>query len=186
MNLGQELKDLVRNISVLMDSIITIRAHVENSMGNLPMASGKLEKVTGETETATQQLMDVLDKLSANDKSAADLLARMGLTQGTDGEAGEIIRKLSELLDKNQVHHIRMLEILQFQDLTSQQINYVGSLLEKIECELNSILGVFGEPGSVQAAAPNKAFDENASYLCSPQAQSEVDSFIHSLKKDKS
>jgi chemotaxis regulatin CheY-phosphate phosphatase CheZ len=147
MNLGQELKGLVRNVGALIDSIASIRSHVENSMGNLPVASGKLDNVTGETESATQQLMNVLDGLNSNDKVAADLLGLLSAAQGQQGETLEAVRKLTELLDKNQTAHSRMLEILQFQDLTSQQINHVSSLLGKIELELNAILGVFGEGG---------------------------------------
>jgi len=184
MNLGQELKGLVRNVGDLVDSIAGIRAHVETGMGSLPVAAGKLEKVTGETESATQHLMDVLDGLNANDKEAAEILSKMASLPGSGAEMGAILGKLSEMVDKNQAAHMRMFEILQFQDLTAQQINHVNSLLEKIELELNAILGAFGETGG-SAITAGKAFDESATYLRAPQAQAEVDSLIRDIKKGR-
>ena len=74
MNLGKELQGLVLNISSLVETITAIQEHVDHSIEHLPAASDRLDKITGETESATNHLIDIADALSNSDAEAAAIL----------------------------------------------------------------------------------------------------------------
>jgi ABC-type transporter Mla subunit MlaD len=155
LNLGLELKEAVHNISNLISTVASIHSHIQESMANLPPAAGKLEKITAEKEAATRQLMDVLNSLSENDRSVEDLVSQAEQAAGEGKENRQTLKKLRALIQKNRKFHSKILETLQFQELTSQQIKYVGSLLDKIEEEFLSMAEAFGID-SVGKAVKNK------------------------------
>src|SRR3989339_133394 len=180
-NLGMELKALADNITHLIMSISTIRLTIEHGREKLPLATDKLEKITTETESATQQVMDVLDSLQQNDTAALECIQKLDPLFSHEPAVVEILESLRGLMDKNQTDHTRILETLQFQDLTSQQINYVSSVLDNVENELNALLLAFGSDEGNAIKKKNKvvrAFDSKATFSTAGAGQAEVGSIL--------
>lgn len=184
-NLGAELKALVGTATGLIQGVSNVRTTLEQGRERLPMATQKLDKVTGETESATQQVMDILDALQESDGAAAELISRLEPLAASSPETAEIIEGMKSIIDRNQRDHTRILETLQFQDLTTQQINYVSSLLEKVEDEMAGLLSAFGAPAVSRLAGkgPEKAFDSKASFSSSGSEQAQVDSILAEARK---
>jgi chemotaxis regulatin CheY-phosphate phosphatase CheZ len=184
LNLGAELKALVTTADGLIRAVSDVRGTLEQGREKLPMATEKLDKIAGETESATQQVMDILDALQESDSAAAELISRMEPLAAASPETAEIIEGMKTIIDRNQRDHTRILETLQFQDLTTQQINYVNSLLEKVEDEMVGLLRAFGAPAVARPAGPAKAFDSKASYSVSVSEQAQVDSILAEARKN--
>jgi chemotaxis regulatin CheY-phosphate phosphatase CheZ len=77
-----------------------------------------------------------------------------------------------------------LMDALQFQDITSQQVDYAASLLEEIETRLAHILKVVGaeqeQIAAVSSQQPKKqrAFDPNADLFEKKTQQSEIDALF--------
>ncbi len=182
-NIGQELKELTGSISGLMEAIKYIRETVSSSLQNLPKASEKLEKITGETELATNELMDILDKLNNSDTVVDGLVNELAekLPDGDDSQ--ETLTKIKSILEENAESHTKILETLQFQDLTTQQINYVASLIDKIEEEISMLHSAFSGDDIIRRKKKDVAFDANADYSKPGQGQDDVDSILGEMSE---
>jgi len=190
MNLGLELKGLVENLNSLIETVSAIREHVDSSIAHIPGAANRLDKITGETESATNHLIDIVDALSDNDaalSSKFDEFKKISDSLG-DPDIIELESDMRGLFEKSSNEHSRILELLQFQDLTSQQINYVGLLLNKIETELMSISQAFGTRKAVLSTAPEKgvAADPNATFIAGGANQDDVDDIIGQFRQEDS
>jgi chemotaxis regulatin CheY-phosphate phosphatase CheZ len=146
LNLGLELKALVSNLTGLVTAVSGIRAALAQNREQLPPAAERLGKITSEAENAARQVMEMLDGLQQGDSAAAQLLARLEPLCHASPEAAEAVEGLKKITDRNQQDHTRILEILQFQDLTFQHIHYLSSLLEKVEKEMEALLSAFSVP----------------------------------------
>lgn len=185
-NIGQELKELTGSISGLVQAIEYIRETVASSLENLPKASEKLDKITGETELATNELMDILDSLSESDSIVSKLVDELGEKLSDNPEGQEIVVKIKKIIEDNTDSHTKILETLQFQDLTTQQINYVATLIDKIEDEIKLLHSAFSE-GEIKESRKvrNVAFDKDADFSIPGQGQDDVDSILGALNATK-
>lgn len=182
-NLGAELKELAANIGRLAEGISAIRAHVEAGRARLPQVSGRLERVTSETADATHRLIDSLDLLAQSDREAAELLAGLRSACPKSEALDPLFSRLTELHDRAQSEHTRILEILQFQDLTSQQVSAVNQLLGQVSFELQSISTAFDSASPAPTPPRNpQVSDPDASFTVDPNNQAQVDSLIRKFK----
>ncbi|MBL8027683.1 MAG: protein phosphatase CheZ [Fibrobacteres bacterium] len=186
MNLGLELKGLVENLNALIDTVTAIRGHVDSSIAHIPGAANRLDKITGETESATHHLIDIVDALSDNDAAISKKLDELNkvAVKSADPALSSLADDLFSLFGKSRDEHSRILELLQFQDLTSQQINYVGMLLNKIETELLTISKAFdSDKGAVTSGDKGIAADPNATFIAGGANQSDVDDIIGQFRQ---
>lgn len=131
-----------------------IRMWPEKS-GSIPKATSNLHKVTEATETATTEIMNVVDGITERIES---LKARLNEAPGT---SDEIVRDLEDI--KGSLFDI--LSALQFQDITSQQIEATKAILAELNRELKDLFKGFtqmevGEEVEVR----HGSFDSQASY----------------------
>ncbi|OGJ90895.1 MAG: hypothetical protein A2268_09640 [Candidatus Raymondbacteria bacterium RifOxyA12_full_50_37] len=186
-NLGLELKGLVENVSALVENISSIRGHVTRSSEDIPAAFSKLDTVNSETESATSQLMDILDNLSESDKQAGELIIKLENDLAGKEEYREIFDGLKAIIDKNQEQHIRVLETLQFQDITSQQIRHVTSLLMNVEKELSGILATFenfSRP-SDHTEIDTQSFNPHAIFADKKEEQADIDDLVKKYRHEQ-
>ncbi|MEF9438385.1 MAG: hypothetical protein L0922_06490, partial [Candidatus Mariimomonas ferrooxydans] len=119
-----------------------------------------------------------------NDQAATALVDRLEKSAAADPEAAASARQLKQILLQNRERHSKILETLQFQDLTAQQIQYVGSLLDKIENELLGLAQAFDlDYGKQLDKKPDQTFHAGATYTPAGDKQPEVDSLVEEMKK---
>ena len=169
------VKMLVTTYSEIMEVIEALRQSrgllEEQSMERLQQTHGKLVEVSSATEVAATGIMDGIDRAL----TLVDELEPDAEESESDGaEAREQLRQ--------ELHQI--MDLLQFQDITSQQLGYASSVLFDIEKRIvqvselfNSRIGLAGLELSSDAAAQelSETCDPNASTLDAEERQALAD-----------
>lgn len=137
--------------------------------------SAKLVEVTSATEVATTGLLDGLDR-------AINMVDELDELDGSGDEraAGTRTRLRDELFQS--------INFLQFQDITTQQLNYASSVLQDMEQRLAEIANSF-DPSSVEVpelmaihagppGQPAVSFDPDASLCDAERRQALVDDIL--------
>jgi hypothetical protein len=133
---------------------------------------GKLDEISSATELATA---DVLDAVSRS----VDLVDRLAADEGQNtAKRGAIVTQLRTELNDAMDH-------LQFQDITSQQLNYIQSLLVDMRQRLEEMAKLFG-PYFVSFAKEAPAvgtFDPNATTQNAETRQAIADEIFSTQRK---
>jgi chemotaxis regulatin CheY-phosphate phosphatase CheZ len=154
-------RDLVEDI---LRSVSASREELCKSVGGLLQKTGsQLEKVTAATEDATNKILDVTEKLSGDlmdlNESIEDV--RSDLVDNTQ-EASKKLEKISNTLQENQGDIFQIMDFLQFQDITTQQINHAYSLLDATQDKLVSVTFLLeGVSGNGDQKKPLEDRDRN-------------------------
>jgi chemotaxis regulatin CheY-phosphate phosphatase CheZ len=99
-----------------------------------------------------------------------------------------MIEDLTEKANANLNDAFLIMDSLQFQDITAQQMDHAASLLEDLESKLQQVLitfgGEMGEEALVAAPSPKKvrAYDPHADLFEKKTAQEDIDSLFKSKK----
>lgn len=166
------LAELVKAVVSTYSEIMVVVASLRKSRGLLEEASMKRIKKTGlklaevssATETAATGMLDGLDR-------ALDMVDQLDAA-AEDGESGD--RPLGLRADLRDELH-QLIGLLQFQDITSQQLGYASSVLSDVEERMLKLSAVFFPDGVVP---PNLSFDSpgaesgrlNGAETCDPDA----------------
>ncbi|HYW50324.1 MAG TPA: hypothetical protein VE861_06950 [Gemmatimonadaceae bacterium] len=130
----------------MLASIRTGREHIRAATTErLAHTNEKLDEVSSATANAALDIMDALDRAigKVDELETPDVLA--------DADKGTAIR--GELRDEL----FAVMGHMQFQDITSQQIMHVQSLLAEMERRLSEIANLFDHQAGDAAAAPPPA-----------------------------
>lgn len=185
-----ELKELTDSISVMMSTFRSIKKPMQESSDKLPTTTSQLEKVTEQTENAANKVLDMVESISNRE---SDITNDIQKVQDTIADANfEKSDELKELLgniksnsEANLNDAYNIMDALQFQDITTQQIDHAISLLDDVEEKLHVMLKAVGVKPDKKAPAKDrkKAFDPNATYSASNKAQQEdIDQIISNFK----
>ncbi len=167
-------------VHAMLISIRTGREHIRaTATERLAHTNEKLDEVSSATGKAALDIMDALDRAIAkvDELETDDVLA--------DADKGTAIR--SELRDEL----FAVMGHMQFQDITSQQIMHVQSLLADMETRLGDIANLFDHqagdaaapaaPATVLATRTEKdahSFDPNATLADAETRQALADSLV--------
>ena len=176
------IDELSTNITGMFDSLEIISQPIKESSKNMPVAADHLNKITKQTELATNQILDKLENMTDRDSEALEIIAntKEHLKDGRkDNAVTDAIDKLDSTIndDLNDVYLI--MESLQFQDITSQRIGFITSLIEDVENKLNTLLSALGEITKLKVLEKNDHFDPDAEYSDSAERQEIVDKIIN-------
>lgn len=134
LGLGELVDVLVHaygEIMAVIDGLRKSRGLLENAaMKRLKRTHQKLQEVSSATEVAASGMLDGLDRALV----LVDTLEGMDGTE--DGDADGVRTELREELHG-------LMSLLQFQDITAQQLGYAGQVLEDLESRLLKIAAVF-------------------------------------------
>jgi len=134
LGLGELVEVLVRAYSEIMGVIEGLRQSrglLENAaMKRLKRTHQKLQEVSSATEVAASGMLDGLDR-------ALVLVDSLETMEGTSTDESDQAR--TELRDE--LHGL--MDLLQFQDITAQQLGYAGQVLEELEGRLMRIAAIF-------------------------------------------
>ena len=115
------LSDLFRFIKEVIPLMMAIKSSIKDSASKLPTASQNISTVSETTELATHQMLDKLDIIMDRMYSLSDNLG----DSDQDKEKKAIVSEV-----QNEVNDI--ISALQFQDITSQQLEHANRILEAI------------------------------------------------------
>ena len=165
-----------------------IKNAIEESSNKIPKAAVHLHTVTQATETATVEILDVLDtmvqKVGSVEKDL-DSLRESAQTPEAHSTLTDVARRIAEVNADTMAITIA----LQVQDITAQKIAAVNHLIESVRKELLQELsyleGASGGLAGLPPASPGEnarrateAFDNNASYTKSADVQHRIDRVI--------
>ncbi|RKX22915.1 MAG: hypothetical protein DRP35_00800 [Candidatus Zixiibacteriota bacterium] len=170
--LASSLKDIVDKFNKLQHPIV-------ESHEKVPQATQQLDKISDQTEAATQKMLDTIEAITEREQDVLE-----GLKGIVDSDINDTIKsevnKLTEKVEANVNDAYSIMDALQFQDITSQQMDHAASLLEDIEEKLNNIIVVMD--GGQEAKEPTKkkvrAYDPHADVYDKKTNQDEIDSLF--------
>lgn len=162
-----QIAKLVFFIEEIIPLLQTIHANLHQSTELIPSATEKLDKVTNATELATTEVMDIVDNVISRLNVITEKVDAIEAGAGNPDAAGTISESIAGIRDEingSQDDLFSIMNALQFQDITTQQINSIGSVIESVYSKLTELLQGFDDDGralGVRAATfdPNAEFD---------------------------
>jgi chemotaxis regulatin CheY-phosphate phosphatase CheZ len=190
-NFEKELRGMREAVGEMLSRFRDLHSPIRESQARMPEASKQLRKVNDQTEAAASRVLDVAEALSDRDTVLINKLcdaAKIAETNACTELAGRITdcRELAEL---NQNDSFAIMEALQFQDITSQQLAHTMDLLHDIEVRMDVLMAMMDGDGEASQRLVNsdagntqKSYDPNAEFAVGKSGQADVDSLISSLK----
>lgn len=184
-----EIKELTSSINDVVGTFKKMQEPLAESQAKVPEATQQLEKITQQTESATQQVIDRVESISTISEDIVNeiTILRKALPSTYFKNRSKIRDTISHIEEKAQQNlddAFLILNALQFQDITSQQVHHASVLMEEVEQKLHNLLSVFeGKEGveKIKSIVSNKAYDPQADYGDKSDTQEDVDSLIASL-----
>lgn len=171
---------MVQSVNGMIAKFKALRNPIMETSNSVPVATKQLDKVTEETEKATHQMLDLIEGILERD---ADTLERAETMRSeNEMESNEYLQQIIRNTEQSQNDSFMLMDALQFQDITSQQINHANAILEEIESKLLDLLKLIGENYEANPSA-SRFYDPNATTEDGNQRQKTVDEIIKSQEE---
>jgi chemotaxis regulatin CheY-phosphate phosphatase CheZ len=140
--LPKVLLNVYTEITAALGGIRLSREAIQShAIDRLRDTHARLDKVTSETESATNLILDGLDRSLA-------VIDRIAVANGNGGEPSEKDKLVQEAVDTLRNEVMELFNHLQFQDITAQQLRGAIGLLTDVETRLEALATVF-DPSSL-------------------------------------
>jgi len=179
----QEVAELAASINQIVKKFKELHKPLRESSEKVPKATEQLDKISEQTEAATHQMLDRVEKIVDQVETSKQGLEKIK-TCVYEKRTGDIVTLVDDLIEKANTTYsdaYTIMDALQFQDITSQQMNHAASLLEEIETKLQNIMGALnGRHGDESAAENNegkktRVYDPHADLFDKMTDQSAID-----------
>ena len=175
-------------IQVVINSIHSSRNELKKSVDGLLKKTGvQLKKITTTTEEATNKILDVAEELDAEQLVIIEKLDSLKSNNNQE----DIIEDIKKMIFKNQDAAFTIIDYLQFQDITAQQISGAYALLSDTEKTLLYVSNLlkefdFGEEGPeiVLPEIDPKSFNANAIFIEKGNIQNLIDDLFETGDTD--
>jgi len=190
------IKDFIAHVRGIVPLLEHVKDSISESSNRIPKASMQLSKVTEATESATVEILNVLEamteKISASQghlKTISQFVTGVASDAGRE-EALSAIASINRVLTETKDDSMNIAVALQVQDITSQQIAGVSHTIESIRLQLAEALDRFDKPEDDGSAIPTKAkgssdkgsgsthFDGDADFSKKPDRQDMADEIV--------
>ena len=187
-----ELRDLADSINQIIKGIKVAQEPIAESRAKVPQAAEQLERITKQTEDAAHRVLDMVEAITGREgKIELQIKELRRVLPSTYFRNNSRVKRIVDMIradaTANQNDAYAIMDALQFQDITTQQINHALSLLEQVESRLKDVLVSLqidvGPENDV--IRKQRAFDPNASFSNDSNEQSKVDELLNNLSKDK-
>ncbi|MBU0982638.1 MAG: protein phosphatase CheZ [candidate division Zixibacteria bacterium] len=185
----KEVAELSQSIFTLMEGFRQLRDPLAESREKVPQATSQLDKISEQTEAATQRMLDTVEQITQREEEViADATSIKEQIEAGDHNAplaiaDDIIQKANVNLNDA----FMIMDSLQFQDITAQQMDHAASLLEDIEAKLHDIMACMGEAGEEEMPGPgpkrDRAYDPHADLFDKKTNQEDIDSLFAETDK---
>lgn len=183
-----QIAKLVVFIEEVIPLLNTIHAQLHQSTNLIPSATEKLDKVTSATEMAATEVMNIVDNVISRLNKMSESLDLIEQNQEIPGSCVESVKEntasIRAEIDGSQDDLFSIMNALQFQDITTQQINSISETITNVHIRLAELLKGFEEDGITIANLKKVAYDPNAEYNFEKSAESQkiADEVMHSHK----
>ena len=184
----KSVASLAESVGGLVSSVRGLEDPWRFTQESLPEASNQLAKIIEQTEEATHEILDRLEKVTERDMATIELIenAASAIPPGMQS-ADAVVARLEEAT-RNIFESVEdafvIVQALQFQDITAQQINHASALLATIGDQLGRMLGMIGEASDIEKTLDG-SFDPNATFESNPNKQKSVDEIVFKTNSDK-
>jgi chemotaxis regulatin CheY-phosphate phosphatase CheZ len=190
------IKDFIAHVRGIVPMLEHVKDSIAESSGRIPKASLQLSEVTTATESATVEILNVLEAMTTSiGQGETELKAVRTFVEHNNGtsesvQALQSIAAVEKILSETKDNSMNIAIALQVQDITSQQIAGVSHTIESIRTQLAKALQRFDDPkgadGGVGNAetesspglAPATHFDGEAQFTKSPDRQDVADEIV--------
>ncbi len=170
---------LASSLKEIVDKFNKLQHPIAESHVKVPQATQQLDKISDQTEAATQKMLDTIEAITEREQDVLE-----GLKEIVGSDINETIKsvvsQLTVKVEANVNDAYSIMDALQFQDITSQQMDHAASLLEDIEGKLSDIIVVMD--GKDEVIKPvqkrERAFDPHADVFEKKTNQEEIDSLF--------
>jgi chemotaxis regulatin CheY-phosphate phosphatase CheZ len=180
-----ELASLTVSVNGLVENLHKMKSPLVESHDKVPQATNQLDKISAQTEAATNQMLDVIEHITQRDQQIITGLQHIG--EEVSGQpAAAKVNELCELVNANMNDAYAVMDALQFQDITAQQMDHAASLLEEIEGKLEHILQSIGAQDANDGALSTRkirTYDPHADLFERKTEQSVIDTIFDKTKK---
>lgn len=186
-----EIVELASSINDIVEKFKKLHHPLHESRDQVPQATKQLDKISEQTEAVTNQMLDMVEKITQREEEVEagfDSLKKLIAKKNKADEATALIDELKEKADANRNDAFSIMEALQFQDITAQQMNHAAALLDDLESKLAKVIRAMkGEDQSEgnsddsdQNSTPNKsrAYDPHADYVDKKANQEDIDNLF--------
>ncbi len=183
----------IARLVVFIEEVIplfnTIQDNLNQSSSLIPKASENLGKVTSATEMAATEVMDIVDNVIERLNKMSENID--SIDENLPAEAADTVKEktalIREEIDGSQDDLFSIMNALQFQDITTQQINGINETIENVHIKITELLNGFHEDGIPIADVKKAAFDPNAEFDFNRSAESQkiADDFIKKGVEEK-
>jgi len=188
-NFQQELHGLREAVTEMLARFHQIQSPIRESQEKMPVASKRLRKINDQTEAAATRVLDVAEAITDREKSLLDQLKMVKEEAEKSGlhSLAEKITVCQDLAEQNHDEIFAIIEAIQFQDITSQQMSSTVDLLLDIESRMDVLLEMMdGKKRSVANDKQEKqkvAYDPNAEFSTAKTGQEDIDSLVDTIKR---
>ena len=162
-NLGSKVDKTSKLVQSVISSINSSRTELKKSVEGLIQKTGaQLGKITSTTEDATNKILDVAEKL---DDDQMQILDKLDELQKEYKIPKNIVDEIRVTVQGNQDKAFTIMDYLQFQDITAQQIAGAYALLSDTENTLvyvSELLREFDDLAKEEKLITNKKIDDNS------------------------
>lgn len=180
----REIFELTTSIAGLVASFKKLKRPLAESHEKVPVATDQLDKISKQTEAAAHQMLDQIEHITQREdeliKCAGEV--KMTIKAGDVTLASSLVDKIIEMSNNNLNDAYMIMDSLQFQDITAQQMDHAASILEEIELKLDSILATMGDSVRSDRAERSsrraRAYDPHADLFDRKTNQKDIDSLF--------
>ena len=140
--LQRELAVLARQINETRKSLAPLAGNLNFAAEKLPEAHDTLQVVFDATETATNNILAIVEGLMEKDDELSPLVDTLTAyaENGAATEVAEAINKLADAHQQRSNEYIQLMTELSFQDLTGQTLTKLGGLIRTLEEKIIGML----------------------------------------------
>lgn len=187
----QEISELTASVSGLIENFHRLRNPLVESHDKVPQATIQLDKISEQTEAAAHRLLDLVEQITEREDKVLSGLAEVSklVEAGDIAAIRPVISKLETHANRTLADAYTMMDALQFQDITSQQMNHAAALLEDIQGKLHSILEIIvGDSftacfGELITGSKKRAYDPHADMNERRTQQEDIDNLFAQTRK---
>ncbi|NOX18496.1 MAG: hypothetical protein GXO87_09490 [Chlorobi bacterium] len=169
--IGEKVVPIIQSLTEFMQEIVPllekINSSISESATQMPQASNQINSVTSATELATNEILDLVDKITDNVNETDKKLAEFGEDHQERGELlvqlrekildnAEAVEIVDKIIEKDKMTEViaelrkriqtvnedsfKITMSLQVQDITSQQLAAVNHLIESVNKKLSKLV----------------------------------------------
>ena len=184
----REIGELTESISGLVEGFKKLQRPLVESHEKVPQATNQLDKISAQTEQATHRMLDMIEKITQREEEVIGGIQQLR-EKAAAGDTSDIEQSCTTITQRAQQNlddAYMIMDSLQFQDITAQQMNHAASILEEIESKLHQILSGIGAPVRKEESDQprrQRAFDPHADFVDRQANQADIDSLFEQKQK---